>query len=247
MTLPRLCFILSWLLVETSYAELIYSVHSGQWHHPATWSSNSVPLTTDSVIIDHYVIFSDSITIDAAGNLLIDSCGTLCGNNCLNGHFTNYGHMYIGCFNITGPSYNYDTIISNNTSGSGVFNGGFLISYNYVLVGPNMPPCVIPPNQRAASTCSRVLTELDETTAYSILSVYPNPASDEIIISSVTESASPVNILLYDLTGKCIRTIQKANVISYSIKVDDLAPGYYIVKLVDEHFNSASGSFIIAR
>ena len=226
---------------------MIWSVRSGIWHHPGTWSSNSVPQPTDSVIIDHYVIFADSITIDASGYLLIDSCGTLCGNNCLKGHFTNYGHMYIGCFNITGPSYNYDTIISNNTSGSGVYGGGFLISYNYVQVGPNMPPCSIPPNQRSSIYCARVMASVDEASPDLALNVYPNPASDEINIICQAADVDGFYIELFDLTGKCLRSLKGNSSCTVIMKVEDISPGYYLIRITAGNGSGFSKGVVIAR
>ena len=234
------------LCFQFASAEVVYSVYSGQWYDHYTWSTNSVPLPTDSVVIENYVIFSDSILIAATGNLLIDSCGTLCGNHCLHGHFTNYGNMYIGCFNITEPSYNYDTIISNNTSGSGVYSG-FLTTYNYIYIGPNMPPCEVPPSQRSLGNCQRLLSVSEQTSAPTF-QLSPNPANETITLSAETETASePFNVLVYDITGACVRNIQPNSIRSLTIPVNDLSPGYYVIKVSNgNHYLPAKG-FIIAR
>lgn len=227
-------------------ADRVYSIQNGEWYHTSTWNSGILPLPSDSVVVSHYVRFSDSIRIASSGDLVIDSCGTLCGNHCLNGHFTNYGNMYIGCFNITAPSYNYDTIISNNTSGSGVFTG-FLITYNYVYVGPNMPPCIVPPNLRSVGACNRVLSTNDYSKSSPSFSLFPNPATDELTITTQGGNSSPFDINIYDVAGKCLRTYKNIPDNMADIDVRLLPPGYYLLKLTTGHQRPATKGFIIAR
>ena len=235
--------VLLFIIFDRAFGEVVVSIHSGEWNSLSTWSSHAIPLPSDSVVIDHYVIFTDSIVINSIGDLLIDSCGTLCGNNCLHGHFTNFGRMYIGCFNITEASYNYDTIISNNTSGSGVYTG-YLVTYNYISIGPNMPPCVVPPNQRTVGACAKVYSEITESLNLSHFSLSPNPATSQIIIE--TETSSPFDISLFDITGKCIHTIKSNTGNHTSINVEYLLAGYYFLKIADNNFTTTK-RFVIAR
>ena len=76
----------------------------------------------------------------------------------------------------------------------------------------------------------------------------PNPANETITLSAETETASePFNVLVYDITGACVRNIQPNSIRSLTIPVNDLSPGYYVIKVSNgNHYLPAKG-FIIAR
>ena len=79
-------------------------------------------------------------------------------------------------------------------------------------------------------------------------SLFPNPATDEVnITASADESGTTFDISLFDITGKCIRTIQKTSVNKLSLKVNDLPQGFYWLRLTSDKGFSASKRFVIAR
>jgi hypothetical protein len=248
-SVPDKLFIFLLLFAHSANAQVVSSIQNGFWSSPSTWSSNTVPQPSDTILIDSYVQFADTIYISPnAGQLTIDSCGTLCGDACFNGSFNNYGKMYIGCFILNAPSYNYDTIISNNTGGSGLTAGGYLRSFGYVSIGPNMPPCVLPSNKRdGVGTCQRIISaisEIEQATAYTI---YPNPASTAIFISNKKPLAAPITIVIYDISGRCLQTISQTITGTLAIPVQEFLPGYYLVKITDENLNTTTGKFSIVR
>jgi hypothetical protein len=57
--------------------------------------------------------------------------------------------------------------------------------------------------------------------------VYPNPASETIMIEGLTDSAAP--IMIYNLTGECVYS-QKSTETRCEIKISQLASGLYLVK-----------------
>lgn len=65
-----------------------------------------------------------------------------------------------------------------------------------------------------------------------IISLYPNPASDIVHINSEEESA----IVIYDLSGKIIRTFPKAN--HKEITVSDLNSGIYLFEVTTQNKKS---------
>jgi hypothetical protein len=234
------------LCFQNANAELVYSVKNGEWFVAGTWNNNHVPLATDSVVVDHYVIYYDSVFIASAGNLVIDSCGTLCGNYELRGHFYNYGTMLIGSFYIIDSSYSYGTIYSNNTSASGVGSGILIIAGGSVHVGPNMPPCSMPSN-RSVGTCQRVLALEDELTSKISFHLFPNPANDEITITTETENEAPFDAYVYDIAGNCVLAHKGITQSRVQLKVNSLPLGYYFLKLTDSNSLLATKGFVIAR
>lgn len=75
--------------------------------------------------------------------------------------------------------------------------------------------------------------------------LYPNPATDELTIT--TENQTPADIYIYDMLGNCVLTHKNFSGNMISLKVNHLPPGYYLLKLTDQHGLSSSKGFIIAR
>ncbi len=234
------------LLLQATKAEVVSSIQNGFWQSPTTWSSNAVPQATDTILVDHYVQIIDTIFIDPTGQLTIDSCGILCGDACFNGHFTNYGNMYIGCFILNADSYNYDTIFSNNTGGSGLVAGGFMQSFGYINVGPNMPPCVLPSNKtEAVGSCQRIVSGITEADAIPAFSIYPNPAHETVTISFSSEK-NPITIALYSLTGQYLRIIKDTAGANTTINIKDIPTGFYFLQ-INNGENTTVKSLAISR
>lgn len=235
------------LLLQAAKAEVVSSIQNGFWQSPSTWSNNAVPQPTDTILVDHYVQIIDTVFIDPIGELTIDSCGILCGDACFNGHFTNYGNMYIGCFILNADSYNYDTIFSNNTGGSGLAAGGFMQSFGYINVGPDMPPCVLPSNKtEAVGSCQRIVSVITEANTIAAFSIYPNPANETVTISFSSEDNAVKTIALYSLTGQCLRLIKTNTGANAIINIKELAAGFYFLQVYNGE-SIAIKSLVISR
>lgn len=67
------------------------------------------------------------------------------------------------------------------------------------------------------------------------LSVYPNPFTDEVTIAFDLKSTSDVNLVIYDMSGRIVKTVQKANQKSglnnLTIQAKDLKTGTYFYSL----------------
>ncbi|MBK8659209.1 MAG: T9SS type A sorting domain-containing protein [Bacteroidetes bacterium] len=88
-------------------AQRVTTLSNGYWSNPAIWSTGVVPASSDSVIIDDYVLLDTNIAVSSTGLLFIDGCGVLCGDFSLSGSFTNYGELRIKTGELYDTSYNY--------------------------------------------------------------------------------------------------------------------------------------------
>ena len=75
--------------------------------------------------------------------------------------------------------------------------------------------------------------------------LYPNPATDELTITTQTDA--PVDVFIYDMPGNCVLAHKNFRPNLGNLKVTSLTPGYYVLKLTDQHGLASSKGFIIAR
>lgn len=64
------------------------------------------------------------------------------------------------------------------------------------------------------------------------IDIYPNPASEKLTISGLEQVSVPLNLYIYDLTGKQIRAVLSLNSKKIEIDVSNLASGLYFLKMV---------------
>jgi hypothetical protein len=88
-----------------------------------------------------------------------------------------------------------------------------------------------------------VVTKTDEHEALQSLVVYPNPAGSRCTLSYSLKQKSAVDITLYDLQGKQIRSvfagIQSAGTHQLDIDASALSAGSYIVKISGNDFTAS--------
>lgn len=81
-----------------------------------------------------------------------------------------------------------------------------------------------------------------------VMKLYPNPASGIITIELFTESHTPVEVQLYSVTGKLLKTIQKGSVEAGQKRIDfdisDLSQGVYFAKVI---LNKNSETFKVIK
>ncbi|MEN8225789.1 MAG: T9SS type A sorting domain-containing protein [Bacteroidota bacterium] len=72
------------------------------------------------------------------------------------------------------------------------------------------------------------------------LHVYPNPASDHIIIEITNKSGGEYQLFIYDLYGRLLQTKNiSPNENTFSHPIEKLSAGMYILQLVNEHFSKS--------
>ncbi len=90
-----------------------------------------------------------------------------------------------------------------------------------------------------------IYSDIAEQTPAASFILYPNPATDELTIT--TETNEPVDVSVYDMLGKQLRSIPNSAANSIQVKVSDLSAGYYLLKLTSNRGISSTKGFIIAR
>ncbi len=76
------------------------------------------------------------------------------------------------------------------------------------------------------------------------LHIYPNPARDVINIQLDSNISGNAFVCISDLSGKLLKNIQLCS--SSTVLVDDIQPGFYIMKVTDGN-NSRTGKILIER
>lgn len=224
LRLLLLVFSLVWV---SSQALTVRTLTPGNWENPACWSHAQVPTNPDTILVDHFMVLNQNLTISAPTVLLVNSTGTICGlylfKNLCGSTFINYGGIHVNIIE-TISGLNYNTIEYGSymmVSGCGAAGGSF----------SNKPPnglvrswitisCTNPGWEGGTSTGLAVLTNKG-------FSIYPNPLSAMDDLSLVAESNT--SYALTDLAGRllCSGSFNDRHV----IPTRELPPGLYFLKL----------------
>ncbi len=113
------------------------------------------------------------------------------------------------------------------------FRNGQLMDTTVINLMFNIDHCIA-----QATAVANIDSDLD-------FRLYPNPATDELTIT--TETNEPVDVSVYDMLGNELRSIQNSSANSIKVKVSDLSAGCYLLKLTSSRGLSSSKGFIIAR
>lgn len=226
MFLRLLLFAFS-LVWGPSKALTVKTLAHGNWENPACWSHAQVPANPDTIIVDHFMVLNQNLTISAPTVLLVNSTGTICGlyvfKNLCGSTFINYGGIHVNIIEtISGLNYNtveYGTYMM--VSGCGPAGGSF----------SNMPPnglvrswitirCTNPDWEGGTATSSAEM-ENEE------LRVYPNPLSRQEDLSIITDHYTAYS--LTDVSGHLLCSGSFKDRVS--IKTYGLPAGIYFLKL----------------
>jgi photosystem II stability/assembly factor-like uncharacterized protein len=79
-----------------------------------------------------------------------------------------------------------------------------------------------------------------------IISIRPNPASDEVTVAIAVQSKEPVRIEIYDVLGKLVYTYVADRESSVVIPLRAFSPGNYVIRMV-QGSETASKQFVIER
>lgn len=100
------------------------------------------------------------------------------------------------------------------------------------------------PNFYVARLLNDIGLMTDEPVASSIFRVYPNPASDQLIISNHFSPDEQTTISITDITGKKVRMkIGKFSGDNFTLPVQDLPPGIYMITVRTEN-NLETAKFV---
>jgi hypothetical protein len=216
------------LMALPSRAVTIKTMVHGDWENPACWSGGLVPTNPDTILVRHYMVLHQDLTINAPTVLFIENTGTICGDYLLEtgcgAGFINYGHMYLNRIK-TRLGTNYKVIECKTNM---VIAGCSSPTAGFQSVPPNGSVNVWPPVFcKTADTnweggTSTGLPELE----YDDLNIYPNPISEQdlsIITNLYTSYA------VTDVAGRLICSGSFKNRVV--IATQGLSAGMYFLKL----------------
>ncbi len=147
------------------------------------------------------------------------------------------------CLRVVTTQYSIDTItISALPAGFNKFGfPNYMRSYQWLTTGEKIPYLEVlgnviggnfTPTQVRYRDHARVITSVGETTFNPVMSVFPNPASNELTIVSGSSTES-LSVDLYDLEGRHVRTLGSLESGAYpqmlKTDVSGIAKGLYVL------------------
>lgn len=147
------------------------------------------------------------------------------------------------CLRVVTTQYSMDTItISALPAGFNKFGfPNYMRSYQWLTTGEKIPYLEVmgnvvagnfTPTQVRYRDVARVITAMPEETFSPVISVFPNPAVDELTITTVQQETLVIEIT--DLQGKQVRQLSaegQGPVSQHTLNVSGLAKGLYILNV----------------
>ncbi len=198
----------------SSYSKSVHTICNGNWSNSTTWDSG-VPISTDSVIIDHDVILDIDVILTIPGKLIIHGTGSLCGYHDFIGSFYTDGPMSVYSLTVTGPSISNALVIAAGwifISSSWLVNGGALIGAAFTCSTPI--PCIPPIVAFGVNQyyCVGQNITLNNTSLYAVINNWSMPGAN------ITSSSALNPVIHYDLPGTYTITLICSN--SYGVRYD---------------------------
>jgi len=197
-----------------------YSIQDGYWNDTATWQGGVLPDLADSVIIHHYIIFTQDLNVPSTGYIQIDSSATLCGIYNLE---TNCGSYF----------FNWGTVKGDRVIITDGGNYGFIHALQQYSVIPCLNTTALGAAQIGGTfTCALPISIFEQDVSDEPeLNVFPNPFFDRLYFDLISEtSGDNLTIVLQDNTGRIILEIivDKTGYLDLS----RLGSGIYILKIL---------------
>jgi hypothetical protein len=238
------------LLSSSIFATSITSIVCGNWSAPSTWNLNRTPLPTDTVIVNSFVSFDVDFTSTSPGFLNVTVCGALCGSHNYTGNFLFDGTVFL---NTLTADYGHSVSTSsvNIQQSATVINSGtsYDVTAGSVCVGCTSTCQNCSASRTDSTNCLGTVPE--NKIAEANLRIFPNPANNNLSISSTKELGT---ISIYNNLGEIVlcvsilsgQTQSKPNPNSsqegklITTDVSKLQPGIYFIqtKLSDKVYAS---------
>lgn len=204
----------------------ISSISNGVWTNPSIWDGGVVPDSTDSVTINHFVVYTSKIVFSAGGSVTIANGATLCGEDTF--------QTLCGA-----RSYNYGTLTGNAVYLTDGLNDGVVNArFHY-----KNAPCLANYLQgiwtfgypfSCNSTGENEVNQLEE------VKLFPNPVSDYLNI--IDAGKETLEFVLYDLNSS--KTILQAFTNSTTINTAQMQPGIYFYELRNDKGTIKTGKVV---
>ena len=202
---------------------------------------------------------TQSIQVTESGNYSVvttnsDACAGVGTSNLVNVNFTTTPSAS-GSFSVNGNVVTFTNTSSGATSYSWDF-GDFTTSsasapvHAYAVNGDYEVVLTAINGNCIDTTVLNVSIALsvEELIGLNNISIYPNPANENLVIAFENQNGSPFKLQISDRIGRIIQTIdvQDANQNSISMNVSSLANGMYSIRFLGENISFAK-SFIVAK
>ncbi|WP_317899620.1 T9SS type A sorting domain-containing protein [Aurantibacillus circumpalustris] len=108
-----LSFLIVFAITSNLFASKVISISDDDWRNALSWNNNAVPENPDTIVIRHYITFSENLTLKAPTVLIIEDGGTLCGDYLMTvlcgAKVLNHGHWYVNELKIkSSGNFNYN-------------------------------------------------------------------------------------------------------------------------------------------
>jgi hypothetical protein len=144
--------------------------------------------------------------------------------------------------------------LAGGTPAGGVYSGGFVSGSNFNATSAGNGTHIVTYTFIDANGCVNFAQDavfvdacvgVDEVGS-NLVTIYPNPANNRIVINAGSFVSQPVNIDIYDAQGKVVYTEKTTLVSNHEINVSNLENGvYHLILSVDG--NRSIGKLVIQK
>jgi hypothetical protein len=215
-------FIISIFRIFNVHGSIYNTVASGFWTNSSTWQNGVIPPYTnnDTVVVKHFIQYSDDLVLNNGALLQVDSSGSICGHHNIIANtgstIITYGNLLTDTMFGPGGHIYFNQPGSIILSAYGTFSSGAIVISNTSLqVGPWFN-CISKP------------AEINEKEV-SEISVFPVPVKNILYIAGLPAKSK---VYIYDMNNYHIRSfLIDANSDKTAVDVQGLPDGIYILSI----------------
>jgi hypothetical protein len=138
---------------------------------------------------------------------------------------------------ITGPTYGYEGIDAANACTTTITNG-FAVTGTSESLGPGLTNILLVKFDSIGGTkissYIHIADITENTSTENIINIYPNPASDNIIIS-INDKIKPDEINIIDSFGRIVKSVYPESLTETSINLSDLPKGIFLLLIKEKN------------
>jgi len=200
------------------------SVCDGAWHNPGTWNTISIPTPDDTVLVYNQVSLDSNVTMSLTGLIYVDTLGSLCGHDTVQGGIIQFGPVYVDWFLFHSLIESWsDFSVFDCLYGWGADTG----SAGFQALPSSFPFNCAPPNSCLTSSEDLIINSDN-------VILYPNPTSGTFTLSYNSKfSTLNSQLHIYDVMGREVYTQAINNSTQSTINISQLSNGVYFYQLTN--------------
>lgn len=244
MTLKKIIipFLLSLFLINSVKATTWQTVASGSWSSNTVWQGGVAPPYTsaDTFLIKTPIIINSTLTLNSGAYFKIDSTGGICGHEKLT--------VNTGALVIKYGTLDLDTLY---ISGGVVYcypPEEVILTYYGILIGAGSNLYITGGLEVGpwfeCRTPEYTYIGLDDISQPEEFSIYPNPFSSSVTISS-NSILKNTTLSVYNSSGKIVKEIQNISGETITFSREGLPIGLYYFQLTEDNKTIFSDKLII--